>query len=127
MTDKDDKILMESIKRAVRESIFDIVNGADMYEKKSESEKEKKSKDSEDKKNIKATKLRKRVIRALKNEKVDVAQYAYALWPEKEEDSARSYFYKCLDGKLNDDGDPYSFSDEEIIRLHGLLTDNTTF
>ena len=74
---------------------------------------------NKDKKDF-ATK-RKRVISRLKSDKVDVAQYAYSLWPDKDEDSARSYFYKCLDGKKNDAGDVYNFSDDEINRLYSLL------
>ena len=68
---------------------------------------------------------RKRVISRLKSDKVDVAQYAYSLWPDKDEDSARSYFYKCLDGKKNDAGDVYNFSDDEINRLYSLLANET--
>ena len=48
------------------------------------------------------------------------------LWkPSKdEEDGARSYFYKCRDGELNDSGVPYEFSDSEINRLYQILNDS---
>lgn len=113
MTLKEEKILKNTIKQMVRESIFDFINGG-MYEKKSEDSKTE-SKISE--------KRKKRIIQALKDETVDVAQYAYRLWPEKDEDSARSYFYKCLDGKTNDSGDVYSFTDDEYIKLESFITD----
>lgn len=119
MTLNEEKKLKSIIKRMVKESIFDIINGG-MTEKKS-SEKSKK-RDSEDKRI--SDKKKKRILQALKDKKVDVAQYAYKLWPDKDKDSARSYFYKCLDGKTNDDGDVYSFNDEEFIRLESLLTNS---
>lgn len=50
------------------------------------------------------------------------APYAYALWPGKEKSDARSQFSKCLWGKLNDDGFPYSFTDAEITRLYSMIT-----
>ena len=119
----EEKILRDTIKRMVKESIFDIVNGG-MYEKKSESssDSDKSERRSSEHKEI-SGKIKKRIIQALKDPTVDVAQYAYELWPDKDEDSARSYFYKCLDGKTNDDGDVYAFSDDEFNRLHSMLTD----
>ena len=106
----------------VKESIFDIVNGG-MAEKKSEDSKKKKSERRSSDEREMSEKRKKRIIQALKDPTVDVAQYAYELWPEKDEDSARSYFYKCLDGKTNDEGDVYTFSNEEFNRLHSMLTD----
>ena len=90
-------------------------NYGGMYEKKSEDSNKKESKIS--------SKRKKRIIQALKDETVDMAQYAYRLWPDKDENSARSYFYKCLDGKTNDSGDVYSFTDDEFVQLESFLTD----
>lgn len=118
----EEKILRDTIKRMVKESIFDIVNGG-MAEKKSEDSKKKKSERRSSDDREMSEKRKKRIIQALKDPTVDVAQYAYELWPDKDEDSARSYFYKCLDGKTNDEGDVYTFSDEEFNRLHSMLTD----
>ena len=121
---ENEKLLKESIKRMVRESIFDLINGG-ISEKKKENEKDKSShkKKRRNTKEIESSnKRRKRVIQYLKDEKTDIAPYAYELWPEKEEASARSYFYKCLDNKTID-GITYSFSDEEINTLHSMITD----
>lgn len=121
MTLKEEKILKNTIKQMVRESIFDFINGG-MSEKKSEdSEKKEKKHDKEESKI--SEKRKKRIIHALKDKTVDVAQYAYRLWPDKDEDSARSYFYKCLDGKTNDSGDVYTFTDDEFVQLESFLTD----
>lgn len=150
MTLEEQKLLKEAIKGMVRESIFDIINGG-MSEKKfgSGSKQKKNNKKTSDKKEkhrkhkeekekhfqdyVKdydtekdskiRDKKRKRIIQYLKDEKTDIAPYAYELWPDKDEDSARSYFYKCLDGKTNDNGDVYSFSDDEFNRLHAMITD----
>jgi len=50
------------------------------------------------------------------------APYAYSLWPEKEKSDARSQFSKCLWGKLNDDGYPYSFTESEISHLYNMIS-----
>ena len=119
---KEEKILRESIKRMVKESIFDYINGG-MYEKSEDSESDSSKERKSSKEREVSVKKKKRIIQYLKDEKTDIAPYAYELWPDKDEDSARSYFYKCLDGKTNDDGDVYSFSDEEFNRLHSMITD----
>ena len=124
----EEKILKESIKRLVRESIFDLINGGMSEKKSKEGEKKhskpKKSSDGEKKSESKISeKRKKRILQALKDPTMDVAQFAYRLWPDKDEDSARSYFYKCLDGKTNDSGDVYSFTDDEFIQLESYITD----
>ena len=117
---KLNQIISESIKRAIlKEGFFDSFPS--MYEKE-----EKKDDDSSKEKgeNKASAKRRERVISRLKSDGVDVAQYAYRLWPDKDEDSARSYFYKCLDGKTNDTGDVYKFTSDEINRLYSMLANN---
>ena len=114
------RIISESIKRAIlKEGFFDSFPS--MYEKE-----EKKDDDSSKEKgeNKASAKRRERVISRLKSDGVDVAQYAYRLWPDKDEDSARSYFYKCLDGKTNDTGDVYKFTSDEINRLYSMLSND---
>ena len=116
---KLNSIIAESIKRVLSEGFFDSFPS--MYEKE-----EKKDDDSSKEKgeNQASAKRRERVISRLKSDGVDVAQYAYRLWPDKDEDSARSYFYKCLDGKTNDTGDVYKFTSDEINRLYSMLAND---
>ena len=116
---KLNSIIAESIKRVLSEGFFDSFPS--MYEKE-----EKKDDDSSKEKgeNQASAKRRERVISRLKSDGVDVAQYAYRLWPDKDEDSARSYFYKCLDGKTNDTGDVYKFTSDEINRLYSMLSND---
>ena len=65
---------------------------------------------------------RARVIQWLKDDTVNCAEIMRKLWrpTKRKEDAARSYFYKCRDGELNDTGVPYSFSDADINRLYSI-------
>ena len=60
-----------------------------------------------------AASKRARVIQWLKDDSVNCAEIMRKLWKpsKKKEDAARSFFYKCRDGALNDSGVAYSFSD----------------
>lgn len=115
---KLNRIISESIKRVIREGFFDSFPS--MYEKKKEEDETPKEKEGDKA----SAKRRERVISRLKSDGVDVAQYAYRLWPDKDEDSARSYFYKCLDGKTNNTGDVYKFTSDEINRLYSMLSND---
>ena len=144
---KLNQIISESIKRAIlKEGFFDSFPSVDetgkslkkkqelRRKKKEKKEKRQKERDknfrsdslSNEKQNSNkaSAKRRERVISRLKSDGVDVAQYAYRLWPDKDEDSARSYFYKCLDGKTNDTGDVYKFTSDEINRLYSMLAND---
>lgn len=144
---KLNSIIAESIKCAIlKEGFFDSFPSVDetgkslkkkqelRRKKKEKKEKRQKERDknfrsdslSNEKQNSNkaSAKRRERVISRLKSDGVDVAQYAYRLWPDKDEDSARSYFYKCLDGKTNDTGDVYKFTSDEINRLYSMLAND---
>lgn len=68
----------------------------------------------------KSNKRRKRVIEYLKNASSDCAPYAYKLWPDTDEDTARGYFYKCRDNEYG-----ARFSDDEINRLYSMISSNS--
>lgn len=102
-------------------------------ESKDDDKKPSKSKDDNDtkysskeerrnKKNTKAAGRRARVIQWLKDPSVNCAEIMRKLWKpsKKKEDAARSFFYKCRDGALNDSGAAYSFSDGDINRLYAI-------
>lgn len=100
----------------------------------SEAKKETKKKSDEDKKDSKsdnkkgnATK-RTTVIRWLQDPAVNCAEIMRQLWhPKKsEEDSARSYFYKCRDGAKNDTGVPYAFTSKEINKLYSIKSSSSS-
>ena len=133
MTLKEERILTEHIKQLVREAFYEM--GGYMQQENGMMEKKKPSKKSNRKRSSKRqhgmAMRRKAVIDALDTAKdgqgeikLDVAPYAYALWPDKDKDSARSYFYKCLKGEKNDSGVPYEFDDSEINRLYSMLSNN---
>lgn len=133
MTLKEERILTEHIKQLVREAFYEM--GGYMQQENGMMEKKKPSKKPNHKRSSKRqhgmAMRRKAVIDALDTAKngqgeikLDVAPYAYALWPDKDKDSARSYFYKCLKGEKNDSGVPYEFDDSEINRLYSMLSNN---
>lgn len=118
LTLQEEKILKEYIKNIIKENYG--INNIEVPLKEKESHKK-----NNDNKNKEALKnKRSRVINRLKDPETNCAEIMRKLWrPSKdEEDSARSYFYKCRDGELNDSGVPYKFSDDEINRLYQLLT-----
>lgn len=134
MTLNEEKILKEHIKKLVREAFYSMAGSMpqenNMFERGGKSSKKSHKKHTRRKHNM--AMRRKAVIDALDTAKsgqgeikLDVAPYAYALWPDKDEDSARSYFYKCLKGEKNDSGVPYEFDDAEINRLYSMLSNNS--
>lgn len=128
-------VTKESVSRIVgqvlKEGLFDGGMDESMFDETMFAEKKKKhhskpEHNDEKKSGSKdASKRRQRVISYLKQDGVDVAQYAYELWPDKDEDSGRSYFYKCLDGEKNDSGVPYRFNDDEVNRLYSMISSNS--
>lgn len=131
MTLKEEQILKNYVKGLIREA-FETMASDYMRENNVS---EKKSKTPHKKREGKKENMmyrRRAVIDALDTEKhgqgeikLDVAPYAYALWPDKDKDSARSYFYKCLKNELNDSGVPYEFSDAEINHLYSMISNNS--
>ena len=77
---------------------------------------------NEKSKNSKNAARRARVIKWLKDPSVNCAEIMRKLWKpsKKKEDAARSFFYKCRDGALNDSGVAYSFSEGDIHRLYAI-------
>jgi hypothetical protein len=89
--------------------------------KKNETDKEKRERQKKSK-NSKNAARRARVIKWLKDPSVNCAEIMRKLWKptKKKEDAARSFFYKCRDGALNDSGVAYSFSEGDINRLYAI-------
>lgn len=124
----------EYIQEMVDKLVKEAINETFLGEKEKESKKIKyqdddKSKDDDWRDNRKkenkiadAASKRARVIQWLKDDSVNCAEIMRKLWrpSKKKEDAARSYFYKCRDGELNDTGVPYSFSDNDINRLYSI-------
>lgn len=70
-------------------------------------------------------KKRREVMSWLKDPKTNLAEVGRELWGIKqgsdEDDAKRSLFSKKLHHKLNDDGYPYDFTDDEVNTLYGIL------
>ena len=117
------EILTETVDRLVKETINEM-----FIDEKGKDHMKSKGHDNEDEgerkaKNTKAATRRARVVKWLQDPTVNCAEIMRKLWkPEKKkEDAARSYFYKCRDGELNDSGVAYSFSDKDINRLYAIM------
>lgn len=68
--------------------------------------------------------LRTDIIEWLKNPELDCAQIAKQLWPHKNEDSRRSYFYKCRDNKsykAHGKKRQYDFTNKEYQKLYSIM------
>ena len=138
MTLNEERAVKAYIKNYIKENffnnndtnIYNNTNSEDVIdEKKVKHDKDEKITHNKTKKKSSSEQMKNKrtfVLKRLKNDDVNSASYMRKLWhpSEDEEDSARSYFYKCRDGELNDSGVPYSFSDDEINRLYQLLNKN---
>jgi len=99
---------------------------ADLRKKLRHIKRDKEKNGDKPKKNGRVNKSKRSLVLGwLREPSLDCAEIMRKLWhPEKEEeDSARSYFYKCRDGKLNDSGVPYRFSDEDINALYRIKSE----
>ena len=117
MTTREEQILKEHIKNIARA----IIKESLITEKAKKKETEKKKKAESDKR-PELRQMRKSVIKFLKKDGVNCADYAYRLWPWKDKDSARSYFYKCRDGKPKPNGEPYAFTSKQINKLYSMIS-----
>lgn len=122
LTENEKKILETYIYNIAKKFLNENKNFIVEYEK----EKEKNEPNETNNDNVN-NKRRRIVIKWLKDPIVDNAPIMKQLWnPTKdEEDSKRSYFYKCRDGELNDNGVPYQFSDSEINTLYKIKNNGT--
>lgn len=96
-------ILRESIRRMVKEAIQEMRNTTTLQEA------DEKSKNDSKRKFVTNT------LNQNDNDKFDHAHLAYRLWPNKDKDSARSYFSKCLKGDRQ-------FSDKDVTKLYNMLS-----
>ena len=116
------KTKRQLVEEKINYMVKTVINEMFIDEKENEQPKND-DKDDRHAKNTKAATRRARVIKWLQDPTVNCAEIMRKLWhPEdKKEDSARSYFYKCRDGELNDSGVAYSFSDKDINKLYGIM------
>ena len=116
MNKTEKQMLQEHINMMV-ENIVDEEFLAEKGKKKKKKKANKKTSDDKDKndskknkrinsKNTKAASRRARVIKWLKDPTINCAEIMRKLWKPspRKEDAARSFFYKCRDGALNDSG-----------------------
>lgn len=111
ITQKQKLALKNKIKRLIRETIEENF----YYEFNNEPNRK-----NTDEKNDNATKqLRREVEDWVRSEYQLNSTLAYHLWPDKDEDTARSLFAKKANGS-DSEGNNYDFSDAEIVKLANI-------
>ena len=112
ITETEKKALKNRIKKLIREAIEE-----NYYFEKSEPNR----KTTDEKKDNASEQLRREIEDWVRSEYQLNSTLAYHLWPEKDEDTARSLFAKKANGQ-DADGNGYSFSDAEIVKLANIRT-----
>lgn len=119
LTESQKEKLINQICGVVRESIAENGFLENLFpEKKQEN---RKSHDEDDEKDADKNK-RNAVLKWLDTAQELHSVLAYELWPDKDEDTARSQFSKKYRGH-DDDGNPYHFDEDEINSLYNMRSD----
>lgn len=108
LTEKQEKLLKNKIKKIIRETIEEN----NFFETK-DNNKFDSGENSQTRQEIE-----KWVDSALQKD----STLAYELWPDKDEDSARSLFAKKANGR-DANGNKYEFTDPEIVKLANIKDD----
>lgn len=102
------------LKKTIKNMIYEMIEENGFYE----------SDDNTNKSNDKNIKqMREEVMQWLSNDHVKNSEIAYDLWPDMDEDEARSLFSKKALG-TDSNGNQYSFEDNEIVTLFNMMTNN---
>lgn len=127
MNAREKKLLERKIYRILKESMYEGFMG-----EKNDSAKEQKNdigvgssrlNPDDGRRTKRASKeVEKKGLKMLRDDKVNMAAFARELWPEKDEDSARSEISKKVKGK-DANGKPYHFTEEEMNTIANI--DNT--
>jgi hypothetical protein len=112
ITETEKKALKNRIKKLIREAIEE-----NYYFEKSEPNRKK----TDEKNGNKNGQLRREIEDWVRSEYQLNSTLAYHLWPDKDEDTARSLFAKKANGE-DADGNGYNFSDAEIVKLANIRT-----
>lgn len=122
LTESQKKKLVKKIKKLVRESIAENGYFENMFPEKREKPNNKIRSRSYDKNDSDTSSKKNSVLKWLDTAQELHSVLAYELWPDKDEDAARSEFSKKYRGH-DDEGTPYHFSDEEINDLYNMRDD----
>jgi len=117
LTENQKRQLINRIKRLVRESIEENGYFENIFPEKKEKQKKDAKRDEENSKGRRGL-----VLKWLDTAQELHSVLAYALWPEKDEDAARSEFSKKYRGEDNM-GRKYQFDDDEINTLYNMRGD----
>lgn len=112
ITETEKKALKNRIKKLIREAIEE-----NYYFEKSEPNR----KTTDEKNSNRNGQLRREIEDWVRSKYQLNSTLAYHLWPDKDEDTARSLFAKKANGE-DADGNGYNFSDAEIVKLANIRT-----
>jgi hypothetical protein len=115
ITEKEKKALKNTIKKLIKEAIEENYYFEDSNTNKKD------EKDDKNTENASNEQLRREIEDWVRSEYQLNSTLAYHLWPEKDEDTARSLFAKKAKGQ-DSDGNAYDFSDAEIVKLANIRT-----
>lgn len=119
LTNREKAILEENIYRMVKESIFENGYFENAYYEGGHKDMDNRSEPDSDKDD---SGKRESVMKWLDSAQELHSVLSYELWPDKDEDSARSLFSKKYRGEDNN-GKRYEFDPQEINRLYNLRGD----
>lgn len=104
---------MKKLKLFIEYFVRDTINSSFL----NEDEEKKKDKD------VKDSQSYKEMITMLDDPRTNEAEVMRQLWDPSpdEEDAKRSLFSKKKNGKLNDDGVPYSFDEREVSKIISII------
>lgn len=117
LTENQKRQLINRIKGLVRESIEENGYFENIFPEKKETQKKDAKRDEENSKGRRGL-----VLKWLDTAQELHSVLAYELWPEKDEDAARSEFSKKYRGEDNM-GRKYQFDDDEINTLYNMRGD----
>jgi hypothetical protein len=121
MNAREKKLLEEKIYRILKESMYEEFMGEEGEAQKDDAGVNSSRLNPEDgRRNKRASQNKEQeVIQWLKDDQENNAAVARELWPNKDEDTARSEFSKKVRGK-DASGKPYSFDAKDVNRLYNI-------
>lgn len=122
LTESEKTKLVNKIKKLVRESIAENGYFENVFPEKKEAVHDYDADDDNRRDNKENSSKKDSVLKWLDTAQELHSVLAYELWPDMDEDTARSLFSKKYRGH-DDDGNSYHFDDEEINDLYNMRDD----
>ena len=122
LTENEKKKLVNKIKKLVRESIDENGYFENVFPEKKEKSRDYDRDEDREGGNKEISSKKESVLKWLDTAQELHSVLSYELWPDMDEDTARSLFSKKYRGH-DDDGNSYHFDDDEINDLYNMRDD----